>query len=327
MKTRRFGKTELQVSAVGMGCWAIGGPFWHDGWVGYGDVDDAESIRAVRHALDVGVTLFDTADAYGCGHSERVLGEALGARRREVVIATKFGWTFDEEKRAITGVNVSPEYVRSACEASLRRLNTDYIDLYQLHLGNCPDEKALAVQEVLEALVREGKLRYYGWSTDASEKMHLFAASSHCPAVQHDLNLSVDNPTMLALCAAFDLASINRSPLSHGILTGKFTTQTAFAENDMRRRWDWQFEVGEQAELNQKIAALRETLTSDGRTLAQAALGWLLTRSPHTFPIPSFKTVQQVEENAAAADLAPLTAAQMIAVETLFRPEPTTVPR
>ncbi|MCB0129858.1 MAG: aldo/keto reductase, partial [Caldilineaceae bacterium] len=132
MLYRKLGRSDLEVSALGMGCWAIGGPFWRgDRPVGWGDVDDAESKRAIARALDLGATLFDTSNVYGCGHSERILGEALAGRRDQVVIATKFGNLFDEETRIITGASGKREDVRAACEASLTRLRTDYIDLYQ----------------------------------------------------------------------------------------------------------------------------------------------------------------------------------------------------
>jgi aryl-alcohol dehydrogenase-like predicted oxidoreductase len=131
--TRRLGRAGREVSALGLGCWAIGGPFMRLGRAsGWGDVDDEESVRAIRRALDLGVTLFDTADVYGCGHSERVLGRALGPNRQRVAIATKFGYTFDEVTRTASDVDVSAAEIRRACEASLRRLGTDSIDLYQL---------------------------------------------------------------------------------------------------------------------------------------------------------------------------------------------------
>ncbi|MDP9374823.1 MAG: aldo/keto reductase, partial [Chloroflexota bacterium] len=174
--TRRLGRSGVEVSALGLGCWAIGGQFWRDGRPrGWGQVDDAESIRALGRALDLGVTFFDTADVYGCGHSERVLARALAGRRDRVVIATKFGNVFDEASRQAFGTDTSPGYVRRACEASLRRLNTDYIDLYQFHVGNCGLDEALAVREALEGLVGEGKIRHYGWSTDRAENARLFA--------------------------------------------------------------------------------------------------------------------------------------------------------
>src|SRR5919204_4477087 len=144
-------RTGVQVSALGLGCWAIGGPWTFNGQpAGWGEVDDEESVRAIRRALDLGVTLFDTADVYGAGHSERVLGRALAGRRDEVRIATKFGNTFDESTRQMTGQDSSPAYVRSACEASLRRLGTDRVDLYQLHVGDLAREAALEVREALD---------------------------------------------------------------------------------------------------------------------------------------------------------------------------------
>ncbi len=167
MLTRQLGRSGIQVSAMGLGCWAIGGPFWRDGQShGWGQVDDDESIRAIHRALDLGVTFFDTADVYGCGHSERLLRRALAGRRDQVVIATKFGRVFDEQTRHILADDASPAYIRQACEASLRRLNTDYIDLYQLHLGDYDLAQAGIVRDTLEELVAAGKIRYYGWSTD-----------------------------------------------------------------------------------------------------------------------------------------------------------------
>ncbi len=153
MFTRSLGKSGISVSALGLGCWAIGGPFWRGQKpVGWGKVDDRESIRAIHRALELGVTLFDTADIYGCGHSERVLGQALAGRRHEVVIATKFGQTFDETTRQGTGQDVTPEYIRRACDASLRRLNVDVIDLYQLHIKDVSLEQAPSVRDALEDL-------------------------------------------------------------------------------------------------------------------------------------------------------------------------------
>ena len=143
MFLRDFGtRTGIQVSALGLGCWAIGGPWEFNGQpAGWGEVDDDESIRAIRRALELGVTLFDTADVYGCGHSERVLGKALGDRRDEVVVSTKVGNVFDEQTRTGGGKDVSPGYLRRACDASLRRLGTDRIDLYLIHDGiDSPDD-------------------------------------------------------------------------------------------------------------------------------------------------------------------------------------------
>lgn len=310
MFTRRLGSSGIEISAMGLGCWAIGGPFWRgDSPVGWGKVDDEESIRSIHRALDMGVTFLDTADVYGCGHSERVLGRALAGRRDRVVVATKFGNMFDERTRRIIGRDASPEYVRRACAASLRRLNTGYIDLYQLHLGDYDPVQALAVRDVLEELVAEGKIRAYGWSTDDPSRARVFAAGSHCVAIQHRLNIFGGNAAILALCEQENLASINRGPLGRGLLTGKFSPRSRLPEDDLRHNWN--FEDGEVAERLRDLQSLRDLLTRDGRTLAQAALGWLWARSEKTIPIPGFKTVAQVEENVTAMDFGPLTVEQM----------------
>ena len=160
MMTRVLGRSGIPVSALGVGCWAIGGPWWGgDQPLGWGKVDDDESVRAIRRALDLGVTFFDTADTYGAGHSEQVLGLALGSRRDEVVIATKWGNTFNAETKQATGADATPEYLPRAVRASLSRLGTDRIDLYQLHLNDLPAAQALDLIPVLEDLVTEGLIR------------------------------------------------------------------------------------------------------------------------------------------------------------------------
>jgi len=317
MMTRQLGRSGIEVSALGLGCWAIGGPFWRgEQPVGWGQVDDAESLRAVQLGLDMGVTFFDTSDVYGCGHSERVLGQALAGRRESVVIATKFGNVFDEETRQITGADASPTAIRQACEASLRRLGTEYIDLYQFHLGDYPAEQAGEVRDTLEELVAAGKIRGYAWSTDDTARVRVFAEGPHCTAVQHHLNLFDDAPAMIALCEELNLASVNRGPLAMGLLTGKFSAQTQLPPNDVRRGWD--FQHGAQATQLGQLEAVREVLTAGGRTLAQGALGWLWARTEKTVPIPGFKTREQVADNAGALRHGPLSPAQMAEINTLL---------
>lgn len=206
MFTRRLGKSDIPVSAMGLGCYAIGGPFWradHESvsWQedtgqqfpgGWGQVDDAESIRAIHAALDMGVYFFDTSDSYGCGHSERVLGRALAGRRAQAVISTKFGNLIDEEKKHYLGHDASSEFIRRSCEASLRRLDTDYIDVYHFHWSDY-DGDAAQVRETLEDLVREGKIRTYGWSTDDPDRARVFAEGKGFTAVQHALSAFYDN--------------------------------------------------------------------------------------------------------------------------------------
>jgi aryl-alcohol dehydrogenase-like predicted oxidoreductase len=310
-KSRKLGHSGIEVSAVGFGCWAIGGPFTARGKpAGWGTVDDDESTSAIHRAVDLGVTFFDTADVYGTGHSERVLGRALAGRRDDVVVATKFGNTFDPVARQVTGTDVSDAYVRSACDASLERLGTDRIDLYQLHVGDLAPERVGDLLATLEALVDAGKIRAYGWSTDDPARAAAFAAGEHCAAVQHQLNVLDDAPEMLVVCAEHDLASVNRGPLAMGLLSGKYGAETTLGVDDVRGDspdWMRYFSDGrpDPAWLA-RVAAVREALTSDGRTLAQGALGWLLARHGATVPIPGCRTVAQVDDNAGVLTVGPL---------------------
>jgi len=206
---RELGRSGIQLSALGLGCWAIGGPFWAgETPVGWGKVDDEESIGAVHRALELGVNFFDTADVYGAGHSERVLARALAGRRNQVVIATKFGNQFDENSKQITGISADPEYIRQACEASLRRLRTEYIDLYQFHWGDCPVEQAREARDTLETLVQAGKIRAYGWSTDSPERAAVFAEGQNCVAIQHQMNVLDDNPALASNLIYFSFVTL-----------------------------------------------------------------------------------------------------------------------
>jgi aryl-alcohol dehydrogenase-like predicted oxidoreductase len=324
--TRSLGRSGITVSALGLGCWAIGGPFWSgDTPLGWGEVDDAESTRAIRRGLDLGVTFFDTANVYGAGHSERVLGRALGADRSRVVIATKWGNTFDEQSRQTYAPDPSPEHVGQAVRASLARLGTDYIDLYQLHLNDAPIPQALELVPALEKLVDEGLIRSYGWSTDFPERAEAFAAAGqHVAAVQFQANVLDQARDMTALCERLGLAGINRGPLAMGLLTGKFSgaATPALGTDDVRGKtpeWMSYFTDGVPApQYLRRIAAVREVLTSGGRTLAQGALAWLWAASPVLIPIPGFRTVAQVEENVGALAHGPLTPEQLTEIETLL---------
>ena len=314
----------MKVSALGMGCWAIGGPFWQgETPLGWGVVDDAESIRALHRALDLGITFYDTADVYGAGHSERVLARAFEGKRQDLVIATKFSNIFDEQTRQVTGSSAEPDHIRQACEASLRRLNTDYIDLYQFHNNGYPPEDAPPVRQTLEELVAEGKIRAYGWSTDSSERAEVFVQGENCAAIQLQLNVLEDNSELVSLCEQYGLSAINRGPLAMGLLTGKYTASTKPAADDVRGEnspeWLAYFKDGvPNPQWLSKMEAVREILTSEGRTLAQGALAWLWARSSQTLPIPGFRTVAQVEDNCGALTYGPLTADQMREIEAVL---------
>lgn len=316
MDKRMLGNSGLAVSPLGLGGWAIGGPFTLDGHQdGWGQVDDAESIRAIRRAVELGVTLFDTADAYGTGHSEEVLGKALKDMRRDVVIATKGGFTYDREKRALTGQDWSPTYIRRALEASLSRLGTDYVDLYQLHTGFIPDEAVEPVFFEMERMKQEGMLLAYGWSTYTREKVDLFAAKTRGAVIQTKANLFSYDAEAIAACEAHGFACLNNSPLAMGFLSGKFSRETRFGQDDVRASaFDWTeyFEDGKpKPEFLARMARVRDVLTSGGRTAAQGALAWLWAKSAVNIPIPGFKSLAQAEENARAMAFGPLSAEQL----------------
>lgn len=324
MFKRRLGRSNLEVSAMGLGCWAIGGPWdWleADGTKmpeGWGRVEDSESIHALRYAIDFGINFFDTAANYGCGHSEQILGQAIKGQRDKVILATKFGYVVDEDNRTVAEATDVVSRIRRECEDSLRRLQTDYIDLYQFHKGNYPPEQAAEICEVLETLVDEGKIRWYGWSTDNAEGARVFAEGPHCTAIQHRLNMIVDAPQMLIVCDEYDQVSINRSPLVSGMLTGKFNRDTIFPLDDIRSTWSLRDEQTTQA--FQRIEAVRKMFADIGntQTLAQVALTWIWTRSNRTIPIPGFKTVAQVKENIQAMEFCLLSDQQMKKIDEIF---------
>ena len=205
-------------------------------------------------ALDMGINFFDTAANYGAGHSEALLGQAFKGKRDKVVIATKFGHIVNEEKKTVYSApdQIIPN-VRTDVENSLRRLQTDHIDIYQLHEGRYDSQLSLELQDILEELVSAGKIRWYGWSTDVVDNARTFASSAnsaHCTSIQFRLNAIYDNAAMRDVCAEFDLAGINKDPLNKGFLTGKFNADTTFPDNDNRS--DWNFS---QPELQQRLKA------------------------------------------------------------------------
>jgi aryl-alcohol dehydrogenase-like predicted oxidoreductase len=321
MFKRRLGRSNLEVSAMGLGCWAMGGTWTFDNEPdGWGQVDDAESIRTIHYALDTGINFFDTAANYGCGHSERVLGQAVAGRRDKVILATKFGYVIDEEKRNVTETEDVVNRIRQECEASLQRLKTDYIDLYQFHKGDYDPEKAVEVRDVLETLVEEGKIRWYGWSTDNPEAAKVFAQGVHCTAIQHDLLMGWDVPQMLAVCDRYDQASINRSPLGMGMMTGKFNRDTTFPEDDVRHWMGWNLRSEGSTQRLQRLEAVRKIFADAGevRTQAQIALAWIWTRSDRTIPIPGFRNLSQVKENIQAMEFGLLSKEQMNKIDEIY---------
>jgi aryl-alcohol dehydrogenase-like predicted oxidoreductase len=322
MLKRILGKSKLEVSALGMGCWAIGGPWtWAQPGkepypAGWGNTDDDESVRAIHAAMEMGVNFFDTAANYGAGHSEIILGRALKGRRDQVVIATKFGHIVNEKEKTVYGdPGLIIKNVRTDAENSLRRLQTDFIDIYQLHEGGYDPKLALELQSVLEELVSAGKIRWYGWSTDMVENARAFASGAHCASIQFRLNALFDNPEMRKVCADFDLGGINKDPLNKGILTGKFNSTSTFPENDIRSRES--FSDSEIQKRLKIVDEIRDILTSNGRTMAQGALAYIWALDERLVPIPGFKSVKQVTENAGAIQFGPLIDSQVKEIQSI----------
>jgi aryl-alcohol dehydrogenase-like predicted oxidoreductase len=299
-----------EIPRLGMGCWAIGGPFFAgDVPLGWGEVDDDESIEAIHRAVDLGIRFFDTASNYGAGHSEEVVGRAIG-NRDDIVIATKFGFATDEKTKQATGAFADPAFIRQSAETSLRRLKRERLDLLQFHLNDFPLEASDEVFDVLEALKAEGKIDAFGWSTDLPDRAARHAGCKGFVSIQHTMNVFEPVPAMVDVVEKNGLLSINRGPLAMGLLSGKFTPEKTVGAKDVRATsLDWMvyFKDGRIApEFAARLEAVRDLLTTGGRTLTQGALAWVWARSPRTLPIPGFRTVAQVEENAGALEKGPL---------------------
>jgi myo-inositol catabolism protein IolS len=289
MEYRELGRTALKVSTIGMGCWAIGGDAW-------GPVDDVESTAALERALELGINLFDTADVYGRGRSERLVGKALRGRREDAIIATKVGlWQSGGDR---PNAYTRPEMVLGSCEASLRRLQTDRIDVYQCHLWW--DENADVFLEAFERLKADGKIGTYGVSTNDIDQLKRFDQNGTCEILQFDysiLNRSAEHE-LLSYAHDRGMGTLARGSLRMGILTGKFTPETTFPEGDVRRGWPEQEWYGEQLAATERLKEL-----SNGRTLSQVALGFVLAHPAVSTTIPGAKSPEQIEQNAAAADI------------------------
>ena len=314
----------IALSDVGFGCWAIGGEFYFfDKYDGWGDIDDAESIKAIQKGYDMGVNFFDTADVYGVGHSETVLGQAVKDFRDKVVIATKFGYTYDEKSKEIIGESVAPEYIDQALKASLKRLNTDYIDIYQLHVGEISNDKIGPMIFKLDQLVNDGLILGYGWSTYNEKIVGNMALEKNAVAIQHSMNLFGGNSTLLNIAETHNLASLNNSPLAMGLLSGKYTASSKISGTDVRNSgFDWvqYFDNGvPKASFLKKLENIREILTADGRTLVQGALGYLLAVSDNNLPIPGFKNVKQAVENAGTLQATKMTKKQVDAIDSILK--------
>ncbi len=306
---RRMLWDNREIPALGMGCWAIGGPFFAgDQALGWGETDDRESVKAIHAAYNAGIRFFDTSDAYGTGHSESLLGEALSSKP-DVIIATKFGNTYDSNLKQLTGMNVTPEYIHEALEQSRFRLKVDKIPLYQLHVDTL-QEGSEAAYDTLLSLRNDHKIDAFGWSTDSLDQAKKWKRGEGFKAVQHAMNLFQPAPKLVKFCDQENMLSINRSPLAMGLLSGKFDGKVTLDPKDIRStppEWLPFFQDGiPKPEFSKALDHIRELMTSGGRSLVQGALGWIWAKNPRSLPIPGFRTVKQVEENVKALDFGPL---------------------
>jgi len=318
--------TGAALPALGMGCWAIGGPFSMNGReVGWGPADDDVSRAAIEAAFGAGLRVFDTAQAYRAGHSERLLGEVLGDRP-EARIVTKVGLGIDPAERALTGLETEPEALARSLEGSRRRLGRDRIDLVLVHPDELSAEAAAPVFDWLETERVRGRIGAFGWSTDFPDKAEAFAARRGFAAVEFAANLFFRADRLRPVLAAEGLAPLVRSPLGMGLLAGRIGRETRFDPKDVRARDATSLAYFENGRPNpahlDRIAAVRELLTAGGRSLAQGAISWLWALEPRAIPVPGMRTPDQVADLAGALDHGPLDADTFEEIEKLMGREP-----
>jgi aryl-alcohol dehydrogenase-like predicted oxidoreductase len=295
VEQRILGNSGIRVGAIGLGCMGMS-DF-------YGPADETESLATLNLALDRGVNLLDTADVYGFGKNEELVGKVLRTRRREVVLATKFGIVRDPQEPSRRGINGRPDYVRSACEASLRRLSVDVIDVYYQHRVD-PD---VAIEETVGAmaeLVRAGKVRALGLSEAAPETLRRANTVHPISALQSEYSLWTRDPEdgALAMCRELQVAFVAYSPLGRGFLTGTIRQLDDLSPEDYRRQTP-RFQGNNLASNLELVRRVEALAAKKGCTPAQLALAWLLEQGRDTIPIPGTKRRQRVLENLAAADV------------------------
>ncbi|MFP5272553.1 aldo/keto reductase [Coleofasciculus sp.] len=307
MKTRKLGRQGLEVSTIGLGCMGMS-EF-------YGNGDETEAIATIRRAIDLGVTLFDTADMYGPFTNEKLVGRALKPDRDRVVIATKFGFVRSQTGEYL-GLSGKPEYVKSACDASLKRLGIDTIDLYYLHRVDLdvPIEETIGA---MSELVKQGKVRYLGLSEAAAQTIRRAHAVHPLTALQSEYSLWTRDPEaeVIPTLKELGIGFVAFSPLGRGFLTGQITSPEDLADDDLRKGLPrFQPENFQQnLELLKQVKAIAQ---SQGATPAQVALAWLLAQGRDIVPIPGTKRRRYLEENVTATQVQ-LTPDQLTQIEAV----------
>jgi len=315
--------TGRDIPRIGVGCWAIGGDVLAgQTHTGYGSVDDAQSLAGLRAADELGARLFDTAAYYGGGHSERLLGQTFGDRD-DIVIVTKFGTAVDSETRRAGDTDLSPAGIRASVERSRQNLRRDRLDLLLFHINHYPPGQSVEVFDTLEALRSEGRIGAYGWSNDDVAGVRAFADREGFVAIENDFNVFTPATDLMRYAQDRHLVAISRLPLAMGMLTGKYNSGLRIAAGDVRAEpLDWMtfFKNGvANPDYVKRLEAIRELLTTGGRTLAQGALGWILAKSPVALPVPGFKTPEQVRDNLGALEKGPLPQSVMQEIDVLLK--------
>ena len=303
MNYRPFGRTGAKASEIGMGCWAIGGNAFGNS---YGPTDDAESLKAIKKAAELGCTFFDTADVYGHGHSEELLGLALQKIRGNVMIATKAGGSYMYGQEKWGHVNFSEEYISFAIEQSLRRLRTSYIDVYQLHNPPLRMIREGEVFRPLKELKKQGRIRFAGISVFTLDEG--IAALDHADSVQCVFNmLDPRNYELMETAKRRGVAVIAREPLANGFLSGKYGAKSRFGGTDIRSRMPPEYIE----EMTEVVGHMKRRFASREGTMAQIALKYVLAFDSVSTVIPGAKTGQQAEENMGASGISPLNEDEM----------------
>jgi aryl-alcohol dehydrogenase-like predicted oxidoreductase len=316
VKTRKLGRNGPEISVIGFGAWAIGGGDWMFAW---GDQDDSDSIAAIHEALDHGINWIDTAAVYGLGHSEEVVGRALKGKREKVLIATKCSLVWDADKKVTK--DHSPESVAAEIEASLKRLGTDVIDLYQVHWPPKEDAEIRPCMEVIQKAVEAGKIRYVGVSNFKPRQLDI--AREICDVVSLQPPYSMFRrdieKELMPYCAKHGIGIIGYSPMESGLLTGKFDAKTIaeLPQNDWRRDKSDQFKEPLLSANLAVIEGLQPIAERLGCTLGQLAIAWTLRRSELSAAIVGARRPGQIAETAKAAELT-LSAAELETIEGLL---------
>jgi len=309
MQTRRLGT--LEVSAIGLGCMGMS-EF-------YGPSDEAEAIATIHRALDLGVTLLDTADMYGPFTNEELVGRAIRGRRDRVVLATKCGIVRDPQNRGIRGIDGSPAYILNACESSLKRLGVDHVDLYQLHRVDpkVPIEDSVGA---MAELVRAGKTRHIGLSEAGPRTLRRAVGVHPIASLQTEYSLLTRDAEaeVIPTCRDLKVGFLAYSPLGRGLLTGRFRSRADFTPDDYRQ-FTPRFAEGAFEANVRLVERVAEIAREKDCTPAQLALAWLLAKGPEIVPIPGTKSRARLEENAGAAEVS-LTRAEMERLEAALPP-------